>query len=283
MTILRGDKLAKKINSKTKLDVKKLKTRPCLAAILVGSNTASKLYISIKKRTAKKLGIKFIEYKLSTNVREKKILEIIKLLNKDNSVNGIMVQLPLPKKFNSTKIIQSISPIKDVDGFHKKNIKKTNNDAILSPLIGAIIELIKSTKQNLKNKEVLIIAKNRIFYKTINTLLHNIKVSTKKINHIIKINKHSRNCQNKILKADIIIIAIGKPKSLKLEMVKHGSTIIDVGINKFNGKTVGDADFQEIKKTSRFITPVPGGFGPMTVAMLMKNVVKLTKKQLTDI
>ncbi len=281
MSILRGDKLAKKINSKTKLEVKKLKTGPCLAAILVGNNAASKLYVSIKKRTAKNLGIKFIEYRLSVNVGEKKILKTIKELNEDAGVNGIIVQLPLPQKFNSTKIIQSISPGKDVDGFHKKNIKKTidGNSFILSPLISATTELIKATKQKgRKNKTVLIIVKNRIFYKTMRARLCKFGFDEKKVNNIMKINKKSPQCINKILKSDIIITASGRPISLKSNMIKPGVTIIDIGINKLNGKTVGDTDFEKVKKTAGFITPVPGGVGPMTVAILMKNVVKLAKK-----
>ncbi len=270
--ILRGDKLAKKINSKTKAEIKKLKLKPGLAAILIGNNPASKLYISIKKEEAKKVGINFYEYHFSEKIKEKEILNIVDLLNKDKNIHGIIVQLPLPRQFNTNKIIQSINPKKDVDGFHKKNIKKLlqNNPFVVSPLIAGSIELIKATKEKLNGKSAAIVAKNKIFAEPLKVMLKKEKINP---TWIKEIKKETLN------KADIVIMVFGKKKTLKESMVKKGVIVIDIGINKYKGKTVGDVDFEKVKNKAGYITPVPRGIGPMTVAMLLKNTVKLAKEK----
>ncbi|MBT4277621.1 bifunctional 5,10-methylenetetrahydrofolate dehydrogenase/5,10-methenyltetrahydrofolate cyclohydrolase [Candidatus Falkowbacteria bacterium] len=265
MAILRGDKLADKINKQTKAEIKKLKIKPGLAAILIGNNSASKLYVSIKKQEAKKIGVNFYEYHFSTKIKEKEIIKTINLLNKDKNIHGIIVQLPLPKKFNTNKIIQSINPKKDVDGFNRKNI-------VVSPLVSGSIELLKLTKQNLKNKSAVIISKSKIFTDSFKAELKNKQIKT------IWVKEINKNTVQKIKQSDIAIIALGKRKILKAQMIKKGAIVIDIGINKFKGKTIGDVDFEKVKNKASYITPVPKGVGPMTVAILMKNVVALTKR-----
>lgn len=271
--ILDGKKLAKKINLKTKAKINKLKISPGLAAVLIGDNPASELYIKLKEKQAEKVGIKFYKHKFPKNTDQEKILKIIDLLNQDKKINGIIVQLPLPNRFNADKIIQAINPNKDVDGFHKKSL-------VQSPIILSVIEFLKIAKQNLSDEKIIIIANSKIFSNFLRAIL--IQNKAKK-NNIFLIKPENKNLFKKTLSADIIIIAIGKVKFLRAEMVKKNAVIIDIGINKVNGKIVGDADFKNIKNKASFITPVPGGVGPLTIAMLLKNCLKLAKMQKNNI
>ena len=274
--ILRGDKLARKINQETKKEIQKLKIKPGLAVILIGNNPSSKLYVKLKEQIAKEIKINFYKFCFSEKIKEIEVLKTIAKLNKDKNVNGIIVQLPLSKKFNTDKIIQSINFKKDVDGFHKKNIKNllAKNITIISPLILSIISLLKLTKQNLSDKSAIIISKNKIFVNPLKTVLQKEKIACKKIKCAKEINKKTIE---KIKSADIVIIGVGQAKILKKEMIKKGAIIIDIGINKEKNKVVGDADFKNLKNKASFITPVPNGVGPMTVAMLMKNILKLSR------
>ncbi len=271
--ILRGDKLAQKINRKTAQQIKKLKNKPGLAVILVGQNPSSLIYVNIKEKIAKKLGIKFYKFHFSSQISEEKIIGTIKKLNQNPKIQGIVVQLPLPQKFNTSKILQSITPEKDMDGFHKKNIQKlfANQKTIISPFLQSILFLLKASKNPLKNKSIAIIAKNKTFAVSLKTLLVRNGALKKEINWIKKISPFT---QKKIKKADIVIIALGRPKALKKDFIKQKAIIIDGGINRINNKIVGDADFQKLKKHVSCITPVPGGIGPLTVAMLFKNLAK---------
>ncbi len=276
--ILNGEKLAKKINRETKAGIKKLKTAPGLAAILIGNDSASKLYIKLKEEQAEKIGIKFYKYRFSENIAQKKIIKTINLLNKDEKISGIIVQLPLPNRFNADKIVQAINPNKDVDGFHKKNLRTLTqkNQLVVSPLILSIIELLKKANQNLSNKKIAIIANSLVFFNFLRAVLTQNKV---KKDNLFLIKPENKNLIKKILSADIVIIAIGKPKFLKAEMIKKAAVVIDIGINKIGKKIVGDADFKNIKNKASFITPVPGGIGPLTIAMLLKNCLELAKMQ----
>lgn len=273
--ILRGDKLAKEINKETKKEIQKLKIKIGLAVILIGNNKSSKLYVELKEQIAKKIKINFYKFYFSEKAKESEILKIIIKLNQDKKINGIIVQLPISKKFNTDKIVQSISYKKDVDGFHKKNIKKliTGKSMVVSPLILAVVSLLKLTKKSLSDKSAIIISKNEIFAKPLKAVLQEKKIVCKKIEWVKIINKKTIK---KILLADIVIIGVGQAEILKKEMVKKDVIIIDIGINKKNNKVVGDADFKNLKDKVSFITPVPKGVGPMTVAMLMKNILKLS-------
>ncbi|MEA2065403.1 MAG: tetrahydrofolate dehydrogenase/cyclohydrolase catalytic domain-containing protein [Patescibacteria group bacterium] len=268
--ILDGKKLARKINRETEVEIKKSKITSGLAAILIGDNQASKLYVKLKEEQAKKIGIKFYKYKFSKNIAQNKILNTINLLNQNEKISGIIVQLPLPKKFNAEKIIQKINFKKDIDGFHKKSL-------VQSPVVLSVIEFLKTANQNLSDKKIVIIANSAIFFNSLRAIL--IKNNTKKSN-IFLAKSTNKNLIEKTLIADIIIIVIGKTKFLKAKMIKNNAIIIDIGINKVDGKVVGDVDFENIKNKASFITPVPGGVGPLTIAMLLKNCLELAKIQM---
>ncbi len=273
MAIINGKKIAQKINQETKKKIKEKKLRLGLAAILIGNDKASQIYINLKEKIAKSLGIDFYKYHISENTDEKNIIKTIQLLNKNKNINGIIVQLPLPKKFDTEKIIQSVSPEKDIDGFHKDNIKKLlkGKPQIISPLINGVLELIKSTNTKLENKKIVLIGKNKNFITSFKKIL---EMNRAKPENIKWLKTVSKNTQKTILKADLIIIALGKAKILKKKFVKKNAIVIDIGINKEKNKIIGDADFENLKNHCSFISPVPGGVGPMTIAMLMKNLIK---------
>lgn len=271
--LIDGKRLAKEITTEIKYDLKTIKLKPTLAVILVGEDEPSKLFIKIKERECKKVGIDFKQHNFPEDSKQKDIINLIKKLNKDKKTNAILIQLPLPKKFNTDKIIKTIDPIKDVDGFHPKNIKSylKNKTDYIPGLTQGIIKLINSTPVNLSNKKTVIVSNSKIFAKPLKHALkkQGAKVKWKKGNKI-----------KDLTKFDIIIVAIGKPNYIKKEMIKSNCIIIDVGITKTNdNKTVGDVDFEDVKNKVDYITPVPGGVGPITIAMLLKNVVYLMKEQ----
>jgi len=257
--IINGKKIADEILLDTRKQVAKLENKPGLAVILIGDNPSSKLYLKLKKEACEKARIDFFSYFLDKNCPEKKILEVISFLNNDQDITGIIIQLPLPKKFNQDKLIKAIKPEKDVDGFHPQS-------KVISPNVLGILELLKQTKVNLKNKKVVILANSEIFSQPFKKLLPESKVE------YLNPKSHISELRSQISKADVLIVAIGKPKFIKPDMVKKDSIIIDVGINKVKDKTIGDVD-PKVDKIVAFRSPVPGGVGPMTVAMLLQNLV----------
>lgn len=269
--ILDGQKIAEKLELDLAKKIALSKKHPGLAAILVGDNPASDLYIKLKEKEAHKVGINFHKYLCNQNcyqdISEKELLDMIKFLNNDPTVNGIIVQLPLPQKYHTQKIINAINPRKDVDGFHPKNAY------VIPPTVDSIIELLKATGEKLENKKALIIGKSSIF---INGLEHHIQRELG-----IKNFKRSTTIPTSSKNYDIIIIAIGKAKSLKKTMVKDGAIVIDVGINKINKKTIGDAD-PKVAEIASYFSPVPGGVGPLTVACLLRNTYLLSQKKINS-
>lgn len=265
--ILDGQKLALEIELDLAKKIDLTSKKPGLAAILVGDDPASHLYVNLKEREAGKVGIIFHKYLCNQDcyhdISEKELLEMIKFLNKDKDTHGIIVQLPLPAKYHTQKIIDAIDPKKDVDGFHPKS------KGIIPPTIFAIMELLKSTEEKLENKKTLIIGKSSIFINGLESYIQ------KELN-IINLKRSSTipaNSKN----YDIIIIAIGKGGALKKNMVKGGAIVIDVGINKLHEKTIGDAD-PKVAEVASYFSPVPGGVGPLTVACLLKNTYLLSQK-----
>ncbi|MFA5188901.1 MAG: tetrahydrofolate dehydrogenase/cyclohydrolase catalytic domain-containing protein [Patescibacteria group bacterium] len=259
--IIDGQKFADEILLDIRKQVIKLDTKPGLAAILVGDDPASKMYLKIKEKACHKVGLDFYTYFLDKNCPEEKILEVINFLNNDPTINGIIIQLPLPEKFNPDKLIKAINPGKDVDGFHPRS-------KVISPNVLGIIELIKQTKVDLKNKKVIILSNSKIFSQPFKKLLPKSKVE------YLNPKSHISYLISQTSKADVLITAIGQPKFIKPDMVKKDAIIIDVGINKVGKKTVGDVD-PKVDKVAGFRSPVPGGVGPMTVAMLLKNLLTL--------
>lgn len=266
-TILNGAALADKIKLKLKNDIADSPKKPGLAAILVGDDAASALYVKLKEKASIEVGINFHKYlcdhECYPNISEAELIKLIKFLNKDKDTDGIIVQLPLPEKFDAKKIITLIDPKKDVDGFHPKN----KNKEIIPPTIAAILELLKATDQNLAEKNALIIGQSDIFIGRLEKYLK--KIGIKKIKNSREIPADSKNY-------DIVIIALGKPKILKKFMVKDDAIVIDVGISRVKGKTVGDVD-PSVAEAAGFISPVPGGVGPLTVAYLLKNTYSASK------
>jgi len=249
--------------------------RPSLAIILVGEREDSKLYVDLKEKEAVKVGIDTHLYKCVDDTDEREILEMIDCLNKDASVDAILVQLPLPAGFDTDAIIMSIDPYKDVDGFHPDNLAKLfktcDHKNIIPPVHEAVMEILKSINCDLADKQVCIISNSDIFGKS---LAHVLSCQGAKV-EITNINDDK--LKEKTAKADLLITAVGKPKLIKKEMIKQDAVIIDIGITKQGKEVVGDVDFNSVKDNAGFLTPVPGGVGPLTIAMAFKNTLKLYK------
>ena len=267
MIIFNGKKIADKILSDLKKKTDRLKIKPKLAVILAGEDKSSELFIRNKKRAAKEVGIEVLLYKFKENVPEKEIIRKIKNLDNDKSVNGIIVQLPLPKGFSPEKIIGAVSPLKDVDGFGKRS-------SFSSPFISAVIVALKNSMKDIKGKKILALVNSDIFS---NRLRFFLKKEGIKAEYIMRKN-FSPNKINKN-KADIIITVLGAPNFIKGDMIEKGTILIDGGITVTgNKKTVGDVDRKSVSGKAAFLTPVPGGTGPLTVALLLKNVYLAANK-----
>jgi len=244
--------------------------------VLVGNDPASKIYVNNKKKACEALGIISSEYLLPEDTQEETLLQLIESLNSDNTVDGILVQLPLPRHLDEKKVIRAISPDKDVDAFHPVNVGKIMiGDYTFAPCTPAgIIELIERSGISIASKNCVVIGRSNIVGKPMSMLLLH-KNATVTICH-----SKTENLEKIVRQADIVIAAVGRAKFVTADMVKDGAVIIDVGINRMdNGKLCGDVDFDEVAPKASYITPVPGGVGPMTIAMLMKNTVAAAKQK----
>ena len=275
--IIDGKALSEQIQKEVARQIHELKISPGLAVILVGDDKASKLYVSLKHKAANKCGIFFSVYEFPKNSTQDEIIETIKWLNNDEQIDAILVQLPLPKHLDEEKIINTVDPNKDVDGMHSENIKKiiNNEKTLITPgLQLGIMQLLFSTKENLSDKNALIIANSPEFTSTLAHYLQEFNIKTEVIN------PSNREVKERTKQADIIVVAVGKPNWIKEEDIKKGVIIIDVGINQIDKETtVGDVDLDDCLSKAGWITPVPGGVGPMTVAMLLKNTVALAAQK----
>ena len=248
-----------------------------LAVVIVGNNPASQVYVKNKIRACENVGFYSENIELDENISEKELLQEINKLNKNDRINGILVQLPLPAHINELKIIDSISPEKDVDGFHVSNIGKMvigDETGFLSCTPYGIMQLLEEYKIEIAGKDAVIIGRSNIVGKPMALMLIQ-KGATVQI-----CNSRTKDLRKKLNKADIIIVAAGVPKLLKKEDVKEGAVVIDVGINRVDGKICGDVDYEEVAEKTSYITPVPGGVGPMTIASLIKNTFKSYKNSL---
>lgn len=277
MELINGTEIAKLVKEQVKREVKKLKTEqniiPGLAVIIVGEDPASKLYVESKKKACEAIGIYSEVIAFSEDVTQMDILETIDELNCDPKISGILVQMPLPKHIDESEIILAIKSKKDVDGFHPINMGKLaigEPDFVPCTPLG-IMELIEQSKIEVEGKECVVIGRSNIVGKP-TALLMLQQNATVTICH-----SRTKGIEGIIKRADIVVVAIGKPNFLKGYMLKHGAVVIDVGINRLDGKVIGDADFESISKVAGYATPVPGGVGPMTIAMLLKNTVKAAK------
>ena len=244
---------------------------PCLCTILVGDDPASTIYVRNKHRACSEVGIQTKDHKIDSSIEEKKLIELIKSLNEDPSIHGILMQLPLPPQINQFNVINAITPKKDVDGLTYYNagllLNKRSTFIPCTPL--GVMELLKYYNIELKGKDVVIVNRSILVGKPISLLLLD-KDATVMICH-----SHTKDINEKVRNADVVITAVGNRKlfTLREESVKDGVVVVDIGITRENGKIKGDVDFENVSKKASWITPVPGGVGPMTIAMLLKNTV----------
>jgi len=280
--IISGTQLASQIKSNVAQQISQYvaqgKRAPGLAVILVGADPASQVYVGSKRKSCAEIGIVSKSYDLPETTTEKALLELIEELNQDAEVNGILVQLPLPKHIDSTKVIEQISPEKDVDGFHPYNVGRLCQRI---PTLRActpygVMKLLETTGISFYGKHAVIVGASNIVGRpmALELLLAGCTVT---VTH-----RFTEDLASHIRQADILVVAVGKPKFIKGEWIKEGAVVVDVGINRIEGKLVGDVEFDIAAQRAAYITPVPGGVGPMTVAMLMQNTLSAYEKQQGD-
>ena len=279
MEIIDGKQLAKKTREKLKYEVEDLKKegiQPKLAVIMVGDNSASQIYVRNKSKACNDVGIEFEEYLLPGTTKQEELLDLIEKLNNNEEINGILLQSPIPDGLDINEAFRKISPEKDVDGFHPVNVGKLvlGQDTFVSCTPYGIMKMFEEYNIDLEGKNAVVIGRSNIVGKPMSQCLLN-KNATVTICH-----SRTRNLPEITKNADILVSAIGRPEFVTADMVKEGAVVIDVGINRTaEGKLKGDVDFENVSKKASYITPVPGGVGPMTIAMLMNNVVKASKNQ----
>lgn len=272
--LLMGKEVSDRIKDEMKVQVENLKKEginPGLAVILVGEDPASKVYVANKKKACEYIGINSFEYKLPEETTEEEVIELINKLNNDNTVSGILCQLPVPKHINEEAIINAIDPKKDVDAFHPINVGKimTGNYDFVPCTPAGVMELIKESGIDVTGKECVVVGRSNIVGKPMSMLLLH-QNGTVTVCH-----SKTKDLKAKTKSADILVAAVGIPNFITGDMIKEGAVVIDVGINRIAPKTlVGDVEFETAKEVAGAITPVPGGVGPMTIAMLMKNTLK---------
>ena len=284
--IISGNEISQQLKDEMKEEVVKLKAQglqPCLAVILVGEDPASRVYVINKKKSCEYIGITSLESRLPAETTTEELLQVIDGYNKDKSVHGILCQLPLPKHIPETKILRSILPEKDVDCFHPFNVGLISIGEVrfLPCTPAGVIELIKRGGFETSGKDVVILGRSNIVGRPLSNML-----DQRNMNATVTVcHTKTKNLKERCASADIIIAAMGVPEFLKGDMVKDGAVVIDVGINRVDApgtekgfKLVGDVAFDEVKEKAAAITPVPGGVGPMTIAMLMKNTLTAAKE-----
>ena len=278
MVLLDGKILSAKIKEEVKVEVtqivKEKDITPGLAVILVGNDAASATYVASKAKACKDAGIYSVVHEMPESITQEELLETINMMNNNPKLDGILVQLPLPKHIDTTTVLEAINPLKDVDGFHPYNVGRmvSNLDSFLSATPFGVMRMFEEHNIELSGKDVVVIGSSDIVGKPMASLLINKKAT------VTVCNSRTKDLKAHTSKADIVIIAVGVPYLLKEDMVKDGAIVIDVGINRLDtGKLVGDADFEGLKNKCSFLTPVPGGVGPMTIAMLLKNTIKAAK------
>lgn len=275
--IISGKEVAAQIKEELKEKISMLGNAPKLAVILVGHDDASEIYVRLKQKAAQEVGIETVLFAFETDVSQKTLEELVRKLNADETVNGILIQLPLPKGFDERKLLDMVLPIKDVDGFHPYNmglLQNSSTNCVVAATPKGVLELIKKTGIALEGKNALVIGRSNIVGKPMAMLLLG-EDCTVTIAHS-KTKDVKALCQN----ADVVVSATGCAKMVKADWVKNGAVVIDVGTCRDeNGKMCGDVDFDEVKNVASYITPVPGGVGPMTIAMLLKNTFEAYLKQ----
>ena len=283
MKILDGKAVSLKVKESVKVradELKKFGVEPTLAVVLVGEDKASQTYVRAKEKACNEYGIKSVAHRLSENTTQNELLALINVLNLDDSIHGILVQLPLPKHIDTNVVLAAIDPRKDVDGFHAVNVGKlvSGLDGFVPCTPLGVMEILKEYGIEVAGLNAVVIGRSNIVGKPMANLLLNAS-ATVTVTH-----SKTKNLKEICKNADLIVAAIGKPFFLKADMVKDGAVVVDVGINRLDdGRLVGDVDFDEVAPKCSYITPVPGGVGPMTIAMLLNNTIlaaqaKIAKK-----
>jgi len=273
MKILDGKAVSLKVKESVKVraeELKKFGVEPTLAVILVGEDKASQTYVRAKEKACNEYGIKSVAHRLSENTTQAELLTLINVLNLDDSIHGILVQLPLPKHIDTNTVLATIDPAKDVDGFHAVNVGKlvSGLDGFVPCTPLGVMEILKEYGIDVAGLNAVVIGRSNIVGKPMATLLLNAS-ATVTVTH-----SKTKNLKEICKNADLIVAAIGKPFFLKADIVKDGAVVVDVGINRLDdGRLVGDVDFDEVAPKCSYITPVPGGVGPMTIAMLLNNTI----------
>ncbi len=274
--IIDGKKIAEKIKDDITQEIYNLHgQRPNLAIILVGDREDSKLYVDLKQKQAKAVGIDTHFYRLATETSEKELLAVIDCLNKDELIDGILVQLPLPKHFDTDVVVNAIFSTKDVDGFHKESLARDMEDnVLLSPVFASILRIFEEIECNIANRGIVILYNSEIFGQSLAKRLENRKAKVNLIQY-----KEIANRKKEITQADIVITALGQPQLLTKSYFKNEVIVIDIGITKQDKKVFGDVNFKNVLDKVSYITPVPGGIGPMTIAMLFNNTLQAFKNR----
>ena len=276
--IIDGKKLAQEIREDLKLKCEQLKEKgitPKLAVVMVGNNKASQVYVRNKSKVCDEIGVEFEEFLLDENIEQKVLIDLLEKLNKNNNIHGILLQSPIPEHLDINEAFRAIAPEKDVDGFHPVNVGKLclNQDTFVSCTPYGIMKMFEAYNIDLTGKNVTIIGRSNIVGKPLIQCCLN-KNATVTVCH-----SKTKDLKKHTLNADVVIAAIGKSKFITEDMIKQDAVVIDVGINRGeDGKITGDVDFENVKNKASYITPVPGGVGPMTIAMLMNNVIKACEK-----
>lgn len=277
--IIDGKKLAKKIREELKIKCDELKQKgiyPKLAVIMVGNNPASKVYVRNKSNACADVGVEYVEYLLEENIEQEELIELIKKLNEDKTINGILLQSPIPMHLDINEAFKTITYIKDVDGFSPASVGKLciGEDTFISCTPYGVIKMLEEYNIDLNGKHVVILGRSNIVGKPL------IQCCLQKNATVTICHSKTQKLEEITKQADVLISAIGQPEFVKTDMIKDKAVVIDVGINRNkDGKLVGDVDFENVKEKASYITPVPGGVGPMTIAMLMNNVIKAAEEQ----
>ncbi len=274
--IIDGKAISAAVKEQVRAEIERDNIKAGLAVVIVGDDPASRVYVNNKKKACELCGIQSFEYALPAETSQEELLELVDTLNADKNVNGILVQLPLPKHLDEKAVIERISPIKDVDAFHESNVGKImiGNYAFLPCTPAGCMELIHSTGVEVSGKECVVIGRSNIVGKPMAMLLLH-ENGTVTVCH-----SRTKDLAAVCRRADILVAAVGRPNFVTADMVKEGAVVIDVGINRLeNGKLCGDVKFDEVSEKAGWITPVPGGVGPMTIAMLMRNTLTAARIQ----
>ena len=273
--IIDGKKISQEIKDEVRAEIADKNIKACLAVIIVGDDPASQVYVKNKKAACEYCGIRSLSYELDNDIPESELISLIDKLNKDSEVHGILVQLPLPGHINEDNIIEAIDPAKDVDGFSRRSVGALSigTEGFVSCTPAGIIELIKRSGIEISGKECVVMGRSNIVGKPMAMLMLRENAT------VTVVHSKTRRIEEICSRADILIVAIGKPKMITHDYVKDGAVVIDVGIHRVNPdenggkKLCGDVDYEDVEPIASYITPVPGGVGPMTIAMLMKNVL----------